>query len=102
MVTTLTRALGADLPRGLVRLLGAVTLADGRTRAIATAGLLWLALQVGWEVGLVDAQAGIWLAAGVVAAALHGLAGSAGPGRLGPPPDRAGADRPRRRRYRRR
>ncbi len=98
VVTTLTRALGGDLPRGLVRLLGAVTLADGRTRAIATAGLLWLVLQAGWEVGLVDAEAGIWLAAGVVAAALHGLAGSTGSGRPGPPPDRTVGGRPRRRR----
>jgi len=92
--------LGPDLPRGLVRVLGALTLADGRTRAIATAGLLWLALQVGWEAGLLDAEAGIWLAAGVVVAALHALGGTPGRRRSGPPPVRGREHRPSRRRPR--
>jgi len=72
-----TQALGIDLPHGLVRLLGVLTLADGRRRAIATAGLLWLALQLGYQTGVIDAEVGIWLAAGVVVAALHGLGRSA-------------------------
>ncbi|NHX37796.1 MULTISPECIES: hypothetical protein [Halolamina] len=63
-------------------MLGTLVLADGRTRTIATAGLLWLALQVGCELGVLDAEAGIWLAAGVVVAALHALDGSMAPRRL--------------------
>jgi len=69
------RLLGVDSPRRLARALGALTLVGESRRALVTSGLLWVLLYTGWETGIVDAEATIWLSAGVVLAALRGQGG---------------------------
>lgn len=71
VVRALAGLFGIDPPRGLGRLLD--TSANGSAGAITTGALLWIVLYAGWTAGVVEAEAAIWLAAGVVAAALHAL-----------------------------
>lgn len=80
-VRTLARLLGVESPTVLgrtVTTLGALTLVGESRRALLTSGILWVLLYTGWETGLVDAEAGIWLSAGVVLAALQALGRSPG------------------------
>lgn len=62
---------GVEPSRGLAWLLAVLARRDGAP--LTASGLLWLFVYAGWRAGFLDADAVLWLSAGVVLAA-HALA----------------------------
>jgi hypothetical protein len=79
---------GVEPPHVLARLLGTLPLAGRRPRLLVTVGVFWLLCYAGWQAGLLDGEAGLWLAAGVVIGALFAVGLETTPTEGGAPPQR--------------